>query len=285
MTNRSLYKKILLIIVFIFFLPHLISANPLSIGVIPERTFPGDVFIVKVRAKLSPTGIFKNEKLRFYQVSDDNYISIASIDIDIIPGKYKVLINAGEKKYEQLILVNSKQFPVLRLSLPKAKVFLNEKDRIRAEKEKLRLSKIWKRYRNPFWNGRFIPPIDTEISAGFGIIRIMNNKKRSIHRGIDYRGSTGSPVRAINSGVVVLTDDLFFGGNTVVIDHGLSIYSVYMHLSGFAVKEGDKIKRGDVIGSIGSSGRATGPHLHLSVKVNGRSINPESLFALVFPIE
>jgi murein DD-endopeptidase MepM/ murein hydrolase activator NlpD len=108
----------------------------------------------------------------------------------------------------------------------------------------------------------------------------MNKKKTSVHRGTDFRGKTGTPVRALNSGTVVLSEDLFYGGNTLIIDHGMGLYSVYMHLSKFNTKKGEKVSKGDLVGFVGSSGRATGPHLHLSVKLNGISVNPESLFKL-----
>ena len=97
---------------------------------------------------------------------------------------------------------------------------------------------------------------------------------------MDFRGKTGAPVKAVNSGTVVLSQDLFYGGNTLVVDHGMGLYSVYMHMSGFNAKNGDKVLKEQVVGFVGSSGRATGPHLHLSVKLNGLSVNPESLFKL-----
>ena len=127
----------------------------------------------------------------------------------------------------------------------------------------------------------FTRPIpDTEISTEFGVKRIMNKKKTSVHRGMDFRGATGTPVKALNAGKVVLADDLFYGGNTLIIDHGMGLYSVYMHLSKINVAHGSRVGKGQLVGLVGSSGRATGPHLHLSVKLNGISVNPESLFKL-----
>jgi murein DD-endopeptidase MepM/ murein hydrolase activator NlpD len=130
------------------------------------------------------------------------------------------------------------------------------------------------------WKGKFIPPLSTSISSPFGVIRVINQGEDSRHRGVDYRGSKGKPIRAINTGIVVLSEELFYGGNTVMINHGGGVYSIYMHLSEFRVKEGDRIKKSDVIGLVGATGRATGPHLHLSVRVRGKSVNPESLFSL-----
>jgi len=97
---------------------------------------------------------------------------------------------------------------------------------------------------------------------------------------MDYRGQLGTPVRALNAGTVVLRDDLFFGGNTLIIDHGMGLYSIYMHLSEFQVADDEKVSKGQIIGLVGMSGRATGPHLHLGVKLEGININPEALFKL-----
>ena len=150
----------------------------------------------------------------------------------------------------------------------------------RAVKEDRLLKRIWSKNTSKKWNSRFVNPTDTEISTEFGVTRIMNKKKTSIHRGIDFRGKKGAQIKAINAGTVVLTDDLFFGGNTLVIDHGMGLYSIYMHLSKFNVATGDRVTGGEVIGLVGSSGRATGPHLHMSVKLQGLSVNPESLLRL-----
>ncbi len=142
---------------------------------------------------------------------------------------------------------------------------------------------IWEKSTKLQWKeDDFLPPMNTPISSGFGLVRIMNGKKRSIHKGIDYKGRTGFPVKSINAGRVLFRGDLFFGGNTLIIDHGAALYSYYMHLSKFRVKAGESVKRGETIGYVGATGRATGPHLHMGVKLKGFSINPESLFKINF---
>jgi murein DD-endopeptidase MepM/ murein hydrolase activator NlpD len=130
------------------------------------------------------------------------------------------------------------------------------------------------------WDGEFIQPLDNEVSTVFGVKRIMNKKKTSLHRGVDFRGKSGEPVRAFNRGRVVLADELFYGGNTVILDHGQGIYSIYMHLSKFNVKVNDILEKGTVVGRVGSSGRATGPHLHFGVKIRSINTNPLSFLEL-----
>ena len=108
----------------------------------------------------------------------------------------------------------------------------------------------------------------------------MNGKWVSIHRGVDMKGKTGEEIKASNRGKVVLNEDLFFGGRTIILDHGQGVFTIYMHLSEALVKPEDMVSKGAVIGLVGSSGRATGPHLHFGVKVMDLSVNPVSLIKL-----
>ena len=123
-------------------------------------------------------------------------------------------------------------------------------------------------------------PLDNEIAMQYGVRRIINNTTESIHRGIDIRGRDGEDVRASNSGKVILAAELFFGGNTLVLDHGMGIFTIYMHLSKFNSKSGENVLKGDVIGFVGSTGRSTGPHLHFGIKAQELSVNPESFAKL-----
>jgi len=148
------------------------------------------------------------------------------------------------------------------------------------EKENKKLKDIRQNVSERMWEGKFMPPLENEISTVFGTKRVMNEKWTSVHRGMDIRGKEGEQVRASNSGKVVLSEELFYGGNTLVLDHGRGIFSIYMHLSGFNVKSGDIVSKGDAIGLVGSSGRSTGPHLHFGVKVAGINVNPVSLMKL-----
>ena len=157
---------------------------------------------------------------------------------------------------------------------------MSAEDQTRVEEEYLLQQNLWEIVTDMSWNGGFIMPTDTPVSEKFGVIRIFNEKKNSVHRGIDLKGKTGTPVRAINSGKVVLRKKLFYGGDTLVLDHGMGLLSVYMHLSEYKVPEGAMVQKGEIVGLVGMTGRATGPHLHMSVKLQGVSVNPLSLIGL-----
>ena len=131
------------------------------------------------------------------------------------------------------------------------------------------------------WRGAFTRPVGgTEPGTGFGSRRIINGKPRMPHGGTDYAAPTGTPVVAVNSGRVALVGDFFFPGRLVAIDHGLGLYTLYFHLDSVAVSQGDPVERGQTIGTVGATGRATGPHLHFGVHVAGARIDPATLLVL-----
>ena len=119
----------------------------------------------------------------------------------------------------------------------------------------------------------FILPMKSKITDTFGIARLFNNQLKSYHSGTDFRAKVGTPVKAINDGVVVLAKMRYYAGGSVIIDHGRGVYSCYYHLSKFNVKPGDRVKRGQIIALSGQSGRVTGPHLHLTIKIKGISVD------------
>jgi murein DD-endopeptidase MepM/ murein hydrolase activator NlpD len=135
----------------------------------------------------------------------------------------------------------------------------------------------------PEWSGNFVPPVATQISEAYGTSRTFNGKLASLHRGLDFHAPMATPVHASNAGEVVLARELFYEGNCVVIDHGQGFMTMYMHLSEFKVKEGDKVGKDQVIALSGGTGRATGPHLHMSVRWSGEYLDPAKLLALKLP--
>lgn len=130
----------------------------------------------------------------------------------------------------------------------------------------------------PMWQSGFVNPLEGRISGEFGGQRIMNGVKKNPHSGQDIAAMEGTPIKSSGDGIVTLSETgLFYSGNVVIIDHGYGLHTIYAHMKDINVKRGDQIKKGDIIGTVGKTGRATGPHLHWGASVNGIKFNPPSL--------
>ena len=145
--------------------------------------------------------------------------------------------------------------------------------RIKADREKVRLALAdWLPERH--WALPLARPVPGDVSSLFGLKRVFNGQPRGVHRGLDLRGPQGQPVLACADGRVALTGDLYFSGNVVYINHGEGVFTAYLHLSEILVQNGENVRKGQVVGLVGATGRVTGPHLHLSLLVQGESVDP-----------
>ncbi|MGH2326786.1 M23 family metallopeptidase [Campylobacter taeniopygiae] len=174
------------------------------------------------------------------------------------------IINAleGNYKSEQIQVAKNKVFP------PK-----NVQDRIKKEFQEA--NEIYASYTpKPLYDGTFAIPLASFITSDFGKARIFNQKVASYHSGTDFRALSGTPIYAANSGIVKIAKNRYYAGNSVVIDHGLGIYSQYYHLSKINVKNGQKVKKGELIGLSGATGRVSGPHLHFGILVAQKQVDP-----------
>lgn len=200
-------------------------------------------------------------------------------DLDAEPGVRRVWRVREGAEEEAPLRVGEYAYPVQRLTIEdESKVTLSAEDLERVRRERERIDAVFAR-RTP---RRFTLPLDpplARMSGGsrFGARRIFNDQPRSPHSGADYRAATGTPVRAVAPGEVVLTGDLFFSGKSVFVDHGAGLVSMYFHLSEVAVAEGEEVSTGQLLGRAGSTGRSTGPHLHLGLRWRGARVDPRLL--------
>ena len=133
----------------------------------------------------------------------------------------------------------------------------------------------------PLWTAAFVRPVPQPANSAFGTRSIFNGKPRNAHGGADFLSPSGTPVHAPNAGRVAVARNLYFSGNTVVIDHGAGLFSMLAHFSAMDVAEGDRVEPGQVVGRVGATGRVTGPHLHWAVRADGARVDPLSLLALL----
>jgi len=134
--------------------------------------------------------------------------------------------------------------------------------------------------RAPMWTASFLKPRTSVVTSEFGSGRLFNGRLTTRHLGVDFRGAVGEPVRAANRGVVALVDNFFLAGNVVYIDHGGGVVTSYFHLSKTLVTVGETVKRGQVIGLVGNTGRVTGPHLHWAARYGANTVNPLDLLSV-----
>jgi murein DD-endopeptidase MepM/ murein hydrolase activator NlpD len=289
----------------------LITAIVLLTSVFPVELFPnappapkgmdgqysgkqGQVLVVKipiVEGVTEVSGTFLDRTIPFFREmragEPAGYLGLVGIDLQDAPGTYElgVALKNGEavKHLSFNVLVTKEKFAVEHLKLPKDKVDLDDKNlaRWKMEQEQVRQA-LAENSALRLWHGNFVEPVNGKRTGVFGSVRIMNGQPRNPHNGEDIGAPLGTDVAVTNDGVVRLTVDHFFSGRGVIVDHGLGFYSMYFHLSEVLVKDGDLVKTGQIIGKVGATGRATGPHLHWGVKLNGARVNPYALLDLPF---
>ncbi len=195
------------------------------------------------------------------------------------PGARKlvvVYIEKGRKHYRSFpVELYEGDYETEKLRVAPSRAKISAKNRKRIARERREALRIYRTSTPKLYiKAPLDLPLKSKITSRFGNKRLFNGVLKSYHSGTDFRAKTGTPIHAVANGRVVLTKNRFFAGNSVIIDHGQGIYTCYYHLSRFRVKPGERVKRGEVIGLAGATGRVTGPHLHYSVRVNGVQVDP-----------
>lgn len=211
---------------------------------------------------------------------------LIGIDLDTRPDTYPLTIvvdrpGASPITTKHDLRVLPKEFPTRRLTVDNRFVSPPQEVLDRIVREADRLNAMYGAVTLSGWTGAFRLPVEEPATSNFGSRSVFNGQPRSPHAGVDFGSGLGTPVVAPGAGVVALAEDLYFTGNTVIVDHGLGLYSILAHLSAYVVAAGDRIESGQAVGSVGATGRVTGPHLHWSVRLNAARVDPLSLLAAV----
>jgi len=250
-------------------------------GLFKGRIKPGEVSLLKVEGPFIKKGILTCDNHHIdYFIKDNKLLSFLSESYFSDMKPFDCYYN--DKKHTPIKIaefrVIRKKFPSETLKVDKKRVFPNKKNAARAGRERRLRAKAYNNSPNrPYFFTAFKKPINSLVTSIYGSKRIFNNKKQTQHLGTDYRAAVGTPIRAANRGKVVISRDFFYTGNTIIIDHGLGIFTTYGHLSKRNVQEGEIIPEGTIIGEAGATGRVTGPHLHWGVTVNNLAVEGDSL--------
>ena len=265
------------------------SAEP-TLTVQSRAVSRGEMLLVAVEgeaAKSPPTAQFQGHALEFFPAaSTGTWLAFIGLDLDAPTGPaplQAVLHDASGRVVNktETLTVDAGHFPTVDLTVAQKFVTPEKSDAERAESEAVKVRGLYAHGEEKrFFEGRFDPPIPGAATARFGERRVFNGQPRAPHSGMDLKAKKGTPVRAPAAGKVVLAGPLYFSGNTIILDHGLGITTLYAHLSKMLVSRGDMVKKGQLIGKVGATGRVTGPHLHWALKFHEARVDPYSLVAL-----
>ena len=257
----------------------------IEISVHARSIRPGELVVLTV---VAPAGSESVQIRAFdrhvpaFRTGDRTWEALVGIDLDVHPGTHAVSVTAGAARAVHELVVEERTFPTRRLKVDEAFVTPPPSEQARIDREAALLAATWKAPSpERLWSGPFVRPVSEPANSAFGTRSIFNGKPRNAHGGADFLSPAGTPVHSPNAGRVVVARPLYFSGNTVIVDHGLGLFSMLAHLSTIDVREGDGIKAGQVVGKVGATGRVTGPHLHWTVRAADARVDPLSLLAVL----
>ncbi|MFZ0338412.1 MAG: M23 family metallopeptidase [Terracidiphilus sp.] len=267
------------------------NAQAPSVTLTPAVVEAGSPELIRVAAPVNATleGEWQGQKLEFFWSRDQQaWYALAGVDVESAVGTSSLQIKAtlngrsgGVTDLSRSIEIHEAHYRTGTLTVSPKFVAPDPKELARIQDEIALKEKVFAASApQPLWSGDFRAPVHAPPTDSFGTRRTFNGQLASVHKGMDFRARPGTVVRAGNSGVVVLARRLYYEGNCVVIDHGLGLYTLSMHLSRIAVHEGQRVTKGQLVGLSGATGRVTGPHLHWAVRWQNAYLDPAKLLQM-----
>jgi murein DD-endopeptidase MepM/ murein hydrolase activator NlpD len=269
--------------IILFALPVLAHAS------LPQSSnVPGGVAVIplcSVSACAEAPHSWLGEQAVLVTADHDQWYAVIGLALDTTPGAHELRVQIGGETMPFAFVVNPKVYPEQRITLKdKSKVELSPADLARAVREIAAITRL----KHHWSTGQdtdlaFILPAEGELGGRFGVRRFFNGEPRAPHSGLDVAVKRGTPIKASAPGTVLAVADYFFNGKTVFVDHGNGLISLYCHLDRIDIKPGETVGKGQRLGLSGMTGRASGPHLHWSVVMNGAMVDPELFIAVKQP--
>lgn len=266
------------------------SESLLVVSVSDWLPFQGDPVIVRCVTYPAPDNIvigWRGLVVPMKEERPGRYAGLVGVDLIDPPGPSPLFVDVtrgdASTRFELPMEVRERTFPTQRLTLPPRMTVFDDATLARIREERQRLDERFSRMSRPEWDLPFAPPVEAFRPTGFGFRRIINGEPRSPHTGVDIRLPEGTPVRAVARGTVAFAGEQFFAGRSVVIDHGAGVFSIYYHLRDYDVAERQRVEKGERIGTVGATGRTTGPHLHFGLRTAGGRVDPSSLIGDPLP--
>jgi len=241
-----------------------------------ESAVPGGVKIIRLDAAGSDLPYVDSDGHRALVVQDgSHWVAVIGIPLSAPLGARQVVVHQNDGRQQIDFSVGDKHYASQSLKVAPRHVDLSRADLARVTREKLQIDHALSHWTEPPPQSLLMPPPVPGIrSSSFGLRRIFNGESRAPHSGMDIAAATGTPVLLPIAGTVVDTGEYFFTGNTIFVDHGRGLISMYCHLSAIDVTPGQRVAAGTRIGAVGMTGRATGPHLHWALNLNGAWVDP-----------
>lgn len=259
-----------------------------AVTLTPEVIEAGSPELIRVRAgsNAKPEGDWLGRKILFFPGRNGHdWFALAGVDVEAAtgPSELRVVVHSdqGSIDLSRPVEIHAAHYRTSTLTVAPGFVEPDAEALKQIEADSKLKAKIFSASANqPLWSGDFLAPVTAQPTDSFGTRRVFNGKLASIHKGMDFRAATGTRVRAGNSGVVVLARRLYYEGNCVIVDHGLGLWTISMHLSRVDVKEGEHVTKGQLLGLSGATGRVTGPHLHWAVRWQDAYLDPAKVLKL-----
>ncbi len=253
-----------------------------ELTLLSPRIHNGEVAVLRWQGEPLSFGVVRFTDKVFYLYPDpEGAVALLPVGLDVPAGDYPLFASLADLQGQTTVVdlmlrVDHKNRPLEHLTLPDRMVNPVKTDVARIEREAALINRTVGLSSPRLWT-TFERPVADPVSSVFGKRRLMNGEAKSPHSGTDFRSPAGALVSSVSKGRVVLVADLFYTGRTVVVDHGEGLFSIYAHLSEVLVEEGHDLELGDKLGKVGSTGRSTGAHLHLSVRLLGERVDPLAL--------
>jgi hypothetical protein len=262
--------------------PTIRAADAIHVVTAARAVQPGEIVLLTASAG-TPITVMRarafNRDLPVFRVDERTWQAVLGIDLDTRIGTYPVLftatIDGHDVESTTTLVVQRRVFATRTLSVDAAFVNPSAPALDRIARDAAELAQILAHSsENRLWADAFVRPVPGRATSSFGLRTIFNGEPRQPHGGTDFLSPAGTPIRSPNSGRVVMARDLYFTGNTVVIDHGLGMFSLLAHMSVMEVQSGDSVAAGQIVGEVGATGRVTGPHLHWAMRIGGARVDP-----------
>jgi murein DD-endopeptidase MepM/ murein hydrolase activator NlpD len=254
---------------------------------LPEQlAVPGGIIKIPLSSvqEPAPQVFFEGNRVVVAQ-NDDNWIALVGIPLSSKPGKHTIKVTSNQQSKSIPFVIADKEYPAQRLTIKKKRMVtgFTKEDLQKIDADKIAMGKAKSVWTEHPVEADFITPVDGRLSSLFGLKRFFNDIPKRPHNGLDIAAPTGTPILAPTDATVIDTGSYYFNGNTVFLDHGQGLLSAYLHMNEIIVEPGDQVTQGQKLGTVGATGRVTGPHLHWIVYLNKTAVDPALFIAKDIP--